>query len=318
MAVIVQSATDLGLKRSHNEDSHRCWVPDDPAEYERRGVLLLVADGMGGSKAGEVASRVAVETAMGAYRDDASDDPLDDLRRAVESANRVVHEQSTRDVELGGMGTTLTAAVIRGDQVLLAHVGDSRAYLVRNDRIVQLTRDHSLVAQMVRDRQLTPEQARVDPRRNVVTRSVGVEPEVEVDIGRVETALEHGDTLLLCTDGLHGLVSDEELCAAASDGDLNGACEDLVALARQRGGHDNITVLLARYEPADRPEVPRSYMERAARTRSSQATMAWLMLALLVLLLALGAIALVAVRLGKESKPAGAVERRGASLEHTA
>jgi serine/threonine protein phosphatase PrpC len=144
------------------------------------------------------------------------------------------------------MGTTLTAVVLRGSEVFLAHVGDSRAYLVRAGAAVVLTADHSLVAQLVRAGLLTPAEARVDPRRNMVTRSVGVAPEVEADVVQVEEPPRTGDTLLLTTDGLHGLLSDEEIGTVASDPDLDAVCGRLVALARQRGGPDNITVVAAR------------------------------------------------------------------------
>jgi len=244
----VATATDVGMRRQQNEDSHGCWMPEDSAERERRGVLLVVADGMGGSLAGEVASRLAVQTVLRAYREAGGSNPLDELFHALEFANQVVHDESTRNAQLTGMGTTCTALAVIDRDVLLAHVGDSRAYLMRDGRPHQLTRDHSLVAQMVREGQLTPEQARVDPRRNVVTRSVGVGASVEIDAQRLEHALEPGDTLLICSDGLHGLLSDEDLASIASRPDLAAGCRDLIALANERGGPDNITVVLARLE----------------------------------------------------------------------
>src|SRR5262249_23250846 len=144
------------------------------------------------------------------------------------------------------MGTTCTALVLRGSDAYLAHVGDSRAYLIQDGAIRQLTRDHSLVAQLVREGQLTPDQAKVDPRRNVVTRSVGVGPHVEIDAEHEPGLLRPGDPVLVCSDGLHGVVADEELKAAASGPDLAQDCRDVIRLANQRGGPDNITVVLAR------------------------------------------------------------------------
>ncbi len=308
MTLAVRAATDLGLKRSQNEDSHGAWTPEDRARRERLGTILVVADGMGGSRAGEVASRLAVETVLGVYRSQEDGDVAGTLKRAVEEANRVVHGESLTHPELRGMGTTCTAVVVRGREAWLAHVGDSRAYLVREGAIEQLTRDHSLVAQLVRDHHLTPQEARTDPRRNVVTRSVGVGPEVEVDVEALAQALRPGDTLLLCTDGLHGLVEDRELAAAASGPSLDRACDDLIALARQRGGPDNITVVLARLDPpADRPaRRPSSSSERLDRARSSQRTLMLLIAALVGLLLVLAMIGWLALRVTKSSHGARA------------
>ena len=246
MIVEVKAATDQGLKRAQNEDSHGEWIPEAPEERRRRGTLVVVADGMGGSRAGEVASRLAVETVLRSYREAPGEDLLEDLHHAVEAANRVVHRESAAHPELSGMGTTCTAVVLRGADAYLAHVGDSRAYLIQDGVIRQLTRDHSLVAQLVREGQLTPDQAKVDPRRNVVTRSVGVGAAVEIDAEHGPGLLHPGDTVLVCSDGLHGVVSDEELRAAGSSADLEQGCRDAIRLANQRGGPDNITVVLAR------------------------------------------------------------------------
>lgn len=245
MMLAVRAATDVGLKRPHNEDSFGVWVPEDPAD-EPRGALLVVADGMGGALAGEVASRLAVDCLIRRHRESCDLDPLECLRRSIEAANRTIHEQSQVDPEMRGMGTTCTAVVVREGEMFLAHVGDSRAYVVRRGGIRQLTGDHSLVAELVSRRYLTPEQARVDPRRNVVTRSVGVRDSVDVDVARLDERLQPDDTLVLCTDGLHGPVEDSEIAMLAAQPDLDRACRDLIELARERGGPDNITVVLAR------------------------------------------------------------------------
>jgi protein phosphatase len=250
MILEVEAATDVGLRRAQNEDSHGEWIPAAADERARRGALLVVADGMGGSRAGEVASRLAVETVLRRYREAPGLDPLAELHAAVDAANRVVHDESASHPELSGMGTTCTAVVLRGADAYIAHVGDSRAYLVRDGGIRQLTRDHSLVAQLVRDGQLTPEQAKVDPRRNVVTRSVGVGSHVEIDADHEPGLLRSGDTVLVCSDGLHGVVADDELQAAASGPNLAQGCRDAIALANRRGGPDNITVVLARVRAA--------------------------------------------------------------------
>lgn len=327
--VNVIAATDVGLRRQHNEDSQGLWIPDDPEVRARRGVLMVVADGMGGSQAGEVASRIAVQTVMRAYQEGAGD-PLDDLARALSAANAAVHGESTSRPDLAGMGTTCTAVVVQGHDLVFAHVGDSRAYVVRNRRIRQITSDHSLVAQMVRDGQLTAEQARSDPRRNVVTRSVGVGSEVEIDADRMEAALEPGDTLLLCSDGLHGLVSDEELADIASEADLGEASRDAIALANERGGPDNITVVIARIEEnhggsgavrSEREDVERTDEYPAVRSSrrfataaaggggvpgearpSSGSLMLWLIIAFAVLLLAVVAMAYIWQRIDRERR----------------
>jgi serine/threonine protein phosphatase PrpC len=304
MTVLVRAATDMGLKRTNNEDNYGCWLPEDAEERERRGLLLAVADGMGGVKGGEVASRITVETLLRAYRESSGSDVAEDLHDAVVAANSMVHRESAQNPELNGMGTTCTAAVVRGREIYLAHVGDSRAYLVRSGRPRQLTHDHSLVGQLVRDRQLTAEQARTDPRRNVVTRSVGIGAEVEVDAARVSESLRDGDVLILCTDGLHGLVSDDELGAAVKDHDLDGACDALVTLAKKRGGPDNITVILARAQTNEPEEVlPTTSAERFSRARSSPNFAMLIVACLMLLLLALGALGFLLLRKNREPRP---------------
>jgi serine/threonine protein phosphatase PrpC len=241
--------------------------------------------------------------------------PLEELRVAVEEANRAVNEQAAVDPALTGMGTTCTALVVRDQEAFVAHVGDSRAYLVRNGRIHQLTRDHSVVAQLVDQKQLSPELASVDPRRNVVTRSVGVKAQVEVDAERIGELIQPGDTFLLCSDGLHGQVNDEELARLASGPDLERACRDLIALANGRGGPDNITVLLTRmgdggsdplrggFEVAD--QLNRGAGKGAAvddlKPSSKAWTATWLVVAMLGLLLVLAAVAWLVRRLNTEA-----------------
>ena len=245
MSLHISAATDVGLRRDHNEDTYVVWSPAEPAERERRGELMIVADGMGGSAAGEVASRTVVEIVLQDYR--ASDGERGQvLKEALERAHQTVHEMSRNQPELAGMGTTCTAIGVLGKQLWFAHVGDSRAYVLREGRLKQLTADHSLVAQLVEQRIMTAEQARVDPRRNVLIRSMGVGEAVEVDHGSLEGGLRAGDTLLLCSDGLHGLATDEEIARRMTAANLDHACAELIALALERGGHDNITVIVAR------------------------------------------------------------------------
>jgi protein phosphatase len=247
MKIDVQGVSDIGLRRSQNEDQLAWWIsPDggDPA------AVVVVADGMGGANAGEIASQLAVTRILEGARSLGPDAGPPELRHVIEEANRVVHQESLAHPERHGMGTTCTAVLVVDRVAIVAHVGDSRAYLIRGSTIRQLTRDHSLVAQLVELRHLTPEQARVDPRRNVVTRSLGVGAQLEVDTMTV--ALESGDMLLVSTDGLHGLIDDEELAQHANGADLGRAVRSLVDLARARGGPDNITVALGRITFGDR------------------------------------------------------------------
>jgi serine/threonine protein phosphatase PrpC len=308
MTILVRAATDLGLRRQNNEDSYGCWLADDPDELARRGLLLAVADGMGGSKGGEVASRITIETLLHDYRSAAGTDVADNLRAAVTSANRLVYREGQAHPDLAGMGTTCTAAVLRGREITVAHVGDSRAYVVRGGRTRQLTHDHSLVGQMVRNRQLTAEQARTDPRRNVVTRSVGIDADLEVDAERIEEPLAHGDVVVLCTDGLHGVVRDDELGATVSDYDLEGACNRLVALARERGAPDNLTLILARIE-VDGEQEPAISATHERLSRSNPTFTVLIVTGLMLLLLALGALGLLLLRMGPQTA------RQGAALE---
>lgn len=264
----IAAATDVGRKRSGNEDSYALWVSDEGGPDHLIDTLLVVADGMGGSNAGEVASRMVVEAVVRVLAETTAHDPAEALREAVEIANAEVHEHSRSRVDLSGMGTTCTVVGLKGDRVSIAHVGDSRAYLIRHGQIRQLTSDHSLVAQLVARKQITAEQAKVDPRRNVVTRSVGVGSAVDVDAETLPDPLLPGDTILICSDGLHGQVTDADLARIGSGESLDRACRELIALANQNGGPDNITVAMARLEG---PEPDAAPARRSALTDSTPA-----------------------------------------------
>lgn len=224
--------SDVGRQRSANEDSLVMAPP-----------FFAVADGMGGAKAGEVASATAVEVFGG--EGDAGEGGEIQLARIVREANRRIHELSGTEESYRGMGTTLTAAKISGDDVSLAHVGDSRAYLLRGGKLEQLTRDHSLVAELERSGQITAEAAEHHPQRSIITRALGPEPDVEVDTYTIPG--RDGDLFLICSDGLTSMISDDEVGAIlrSSDG-LEAAAEALVRAANQSGGRDNITVVLFR------------------------------------------------------------------------
>lgn len=233
-----EALTHTGLIRPDNEDA---FLVDTGKG------ILAVADGMGGHQAGEVASFLALKALAEKLKEEATEDPLARLLAAVHFANEVVYRSSCQRPELSGMGTTLTAAWVVGSQAFLAHVGDSRAYLFRGGQLEVLTYDHSYVGELVRSGDLTAEQARLHPHRNILTRALGTEAEVIVDTRVV--GLHTGDRLLLCTDGLLEVVKDEEIAEVLTlKTDLKEAVQSLVRLALERGGPDNVTVVLGAYE----------------------------------------------------------------------
>lgn len=237
LRVTVHAATDVGRVREGNEDS-----------YYAGNTVFAVADGMGGHQAGEVASRTALEPIaeldgqMFATGEDASEAIVE----AITAANQAVIAEGDADPSLAGMGTTLTAAVLRDGRIHIAHVGDSRAYLVRNDgSISQITTDHTLVEQLVQDGRLTRDDAAKHPQRSVITRAIGVEREVQPDrLPPIE--LEPGDQVLLCSDGLTGPVDDATIIDLLAEEDGDAACQALIDAANEGGGTDNITVVLLR------------------------------------------------------------------------
>jgi serine/threonine protein phosphatase PrpC len=242
--LVAAKLTDVGRKRPHNEDYVEFYVPPDPEQRARKGAIYLVADGMGGHQAGEVASQGAVELVVHQYYSDPDPDVGASLVRAIRAANKQIHGQAQADPSKSGMGTTLVAAVVLGRKVYVANVGDSRAYLINRTGITQITEDHSWVEEQVRAGLLTPEQARKHPQRNLVTRALGSKPTVEVDL--FEGEMGSGDTLLLCSDGLTGRVQDQEIAATVREHLPMEATRLLVAQANERGGNDNITVLIVR------------------------------------------------------------------------
>ncbi|PYN23029.1 MAG: Stp1/IreP family PP2C-type Ser/Thr phosphatase [Candidatus Rokuibacteriota bacterium] len=241
--------TDIGRVRTRNEDSLGAFEPDDPALLQSRGRLFVVADGMGGHARGDVASRLAVETLRETYYEAERSEPLPEaLRVSVQIANAAVYRESRLAVGEAPMGTTLTALVIRDHDAFLAHVGDSRAFLVRGRQMRQLTEDHSLVAEMVRDGVLSATEAEHHPSAHVILRALGLAEDVTIEV-RGPLALRTGDTLVLCTDGLTRQVRSHEIRRLAESRPLRRACEGLVSLANERGGPDNITLQLIRFGP---------------------------------------------------------------------
>jgi PPM family protein phosphatase len=229
LRLVVGASTDVGQVRDHNEDA---YLVDDQLG------LVAVADGMGGHQAGEVASATALEALRAAVGSG------EGIRDAVTSANDAVYDKSTTDERLRGMGTTLTAGTLAaGGTLLLGHVGDSRAYLLHDGALNRLTTDHSLVEELIRAGELTEAEAEADPRRSMITRALGIEPDVEVDLYPIP--LVSGDRILLCSDGLTGMVSEDELETVLRDEpNPTAAARRLVAAANEAGGIDNITVVV--------------------------------------------------------------------------
>ena len=242
------AASDVGQLRDRNEDAYDIFGLPAPVG----GHVFVVADGMGGQRAGDVASRLAVRSlrahltgwAQQAPEPPAPGEVAQAMREGVRAAHRQLLEHVARHPEFYGMGTTLTVVRVTATQFQYAHVGDSRLYLLRTGALHQLSRDHALVADLVRSGQITEQQAREHPQRHVLTQALGQEGDIEVDGGMGD--LQAGDVLLLCTDGLTNVLGDDELRAAAVETDPGDLAERLVALANRRGGPDNITVITVR------------------------------------------------------------------------
>jgi protein phosphatase len=243
-AFAVSALTDVGCVRTTNEDHVRVGRSPDATMLAERGVLLLVADGMGGHLAGEVASQLAADTVHHIYFATPGP-PGDALVRAFHAANRVVHCLAEEQPRFTGMGTTGTALVLCGGLAFSANVGDSRIYLVRDGAIRQMTSDDSPVGVLVRQGLISAADARHHADKHVIHRAIGAAPAVTVSTWDEPLALRGGDRFLLCSDGLHDVVDEEEILIAVRANTPDVACEQLVALARKRGGYDNITVAAA-------------------------------------------------------------------------
>jgi serine/threonine protein phosphatase PrpC len=261
--VEVFGRTDVGQARDHNEDSflvadlstREASLQPEVRSHElgRRGTLFMVADGMGGAAAGELASELATETvfthmteAWGADQEVTEQRFAYRLKEAVEIANARIYEYARSHPENRGMGTTTTAAGIFGTSIFLTQIGDSRGYLIRQGRIVQITKDQSLMQRLVDAGELTEEEAAVSERRNIILQALGPDPTVKVDLTRQE--LRRGDQLVMCSDGLSGLAKNEDILRIVTQAtDLVAACKELIDLANERGGPDNITCIVARF-----------------------------------------------------------------------
>ena len=244
----IATASDRGQVRTQNQDFHAYRVPD-LEDRDSKGILMAVADGMGGHAGGQQASRIAVETLMAAYYGLSGLSIRESLAQAVIEAHTAVKTRAAEEPALQGMGSTLTALVLQQKTVCYAHVGDSRGYLIQNGRMTQFTHDHSLVAGLVRAGIIAPQDARKHPDRNIITRAIGMEADLKVDVAELPDRLRSGQIYLLCCDGLHGPLMPAEIqTILTGTDDLQAACQQLVDLANARGGPDNITVMVARVE----------------------------------------------------------------------
>ncbi|MBV9759177.1 MAG: serine/threonine-protein phosphatase [Acidobacteriaceae bacterium] len=246
--------TDVGCVRPENEDYYCYFEPESDEEFERKGRLLAVADGMGGHAGGQVASGLAVDALREVFLDGGTSDPRPLLVEAFGRAQQSILAASDARPELNGMGTTCTAAIVRGHQLDYGHIGDSRLYLVRAGQAHQLTEDHSLVNQLVKSGALAAEEAETHQERNVLTAALGMRsPQASADFSHSPVALEPHDLVILTSDGLHGLVSAEEIAAATYGQTPYEACRALVDLAKARGGPDNITIQILKILPDAHP-----------------------------------------------------------------
>jgi serine/threonine protein phosphatase PrpC len=259
-------ASDVGPRRKLNEDCADYHLPADKARHQAKGGIFVVADGMGGHQAGDVASRRAVSLVIDGYVADEAPLPSDSLVRAIKAANRILYEEALSDPAKSGMGTTLVAAIVLANKVYVANVGDSRAYIVDEQGMTQITEDHSWVEEQVRAGLLAPEQAATHPQRNLITRALGSKSSVNVDL--FEGELHEGQTLLLCTDGLSNPLSDQQMAQIILAVLPGEAAQQLVQQAAELGGDDNATALVVQ-ATGSRIETAQDRVETTVTSRPS-------------------------------------------------
>ena len=247
-APLFAALTDIGLHREENQDNYGYFEGDE--KRPEKGTLIIVADGMGGEQGGGVASSIAVKTILDHYQAAGGTDPIAILQEGFLLANKKIYQQAQGSPGLRGMGTTCTAMAVIGNQGHFVHVGDTRAYQIRGETIRQLTVDQTWVQEMVGRGMLSEEEVKTHPQRNVLTQALGGEAEPKLASLPEPLTLEPDDLYLMCSDGLSGLVSGQEMLDLTVEAaDLKQACSRLVELAKARGGHDNITVLLFKTSP---------------------------------------------------------------------
>jgi serine/threonine protein phosphatase PrpC len=239
--VVASLLSDVGCQRQVNEDNGRYVTPSDPDLLSKKGMLFVVADGIGGHSGGEIASRLAVDVITRTYYQETADVQTA-LKTAILEANSAIFDEAFKNRALYGMGTTCTAFVLKEGFAFAAHVGDSRLYLLRNNEIYLMTEDHSAVMQMVKRGLLNLQQARNHPDKNIILRALGSHATVDITTWNHPLPARVGDQFLLCSDGLYDLVEDKEMQEILIENHPHTACGKLIALAKERGGHDNITV----------------------------------------------------------------------------
>ena len=240
--VELASLTDVGCSRENNEDHYGYWEPADDGSFATLGRLAIVADGMGGHEGGQVASRMAVEILAETYATSAETDSQKRLLNALTEAHHRIQRKAGADTLLGAMGTTCTAFALVNARLYFVHVGDSRLYLLREEKLRPLTRDHTLIARLIESGAIRPEEAENHPQKRVLTSALGVADDIEIDFPPKPVPIQADDTLLICTDGLWGQMSLTEIQHATASQSPENACRALIQLAKDRGGPDNITV----------------------------------------------------------------------------
>ena len=238
--------SDVGCQRANNEDRYSYWEPADDRQFPLKGRLVIVADGMGGYEGGQEASRIAVEVVEEVYANAPSGDPRSWLLAGFQTAHSRILEYAVKNPDLHGMGTTCTAIALLENKLYFAHVGDSRLYLIRDASISRLTHDHSYVTRLVDNGIIRAEEAESHPQRHILTAALGAGNSVTPDSPAEPISLQSGDVLLLCTDGMWGLLTDTEILQIVTGKGVEELSQGLVEAAKKRGGPDNITVQVLR------------------------------------------------------------------------
>jgi protein phosphatase len=281
------AGSDKGAIRPNNEDAFLLHAPQSEEIQWGRGILAVVADGVGGSACGERASQMAVTTLRECYDRGLEENAAFSIRDAFLAANAAIHHTAANDPQCRGMATTCTALLIQGSTGIIGHVGDSRAYLLRHGELHQLTTDHTLVNSLVRDGLLPAEEAKNHPRKNVILKALGHLPEVCPDV--FEINISQGDSLILCSDGLYALVANEDIISILGEFSVRDAGQKLIELAKKRGGFDNITLVIITIDQVRHPLESALTTATTPIAASSTPMRGWVWLSILTAFLGLAA-----------------------------